>query len=202
MEDDQSIISGQARRGIELGRSEKGTGEYAGTTVAGQERINISLTQNIYNYNFITGQTGSASSIQATGYQPLVAYIQEASKLPMLLGLLEEMEEVLDEPTEYEQVRASFLAELRTLEERKRARELYFGDVLAMIDIGVTYTEAEQLNKNSFSAFREALKSICQKLTSADLKELRKHFRESGINILKPLQTTADIEKILKGLFA
>jgi hypothetical protein len=170
-------------------------------TRAGTPHETKQITQNIYNMNITVYQTGSASTLQEIGYKPVVAYTQEAAKTGVLITLLDEMKEVLDEPTEFEQIRAAFLGELRTMEARKHARETYFTDLLTMIDIGIAYTDGSNLNQDSFTIFKEAVRNISQEVTAADLKELRQRFREAGINILKPLIPTDSVKDLFKEVF-
>jgi len=111
------------------------------------------------------------------------------------------MEEMRDDPIEFEQARASFLSQLRGLEVLKPTREPYFTDLLTIIDVGVAYADGTELTEESFNVLRDALRSMSREVTSATLKELRKRFRESGINILKPLDLRANVGELLKEIF-
>jgi len=197
--EDLSLPLKGTRDRIGLQPADAKTGELG--TRAGTTHEIKQITQNIYNMNITVYQTGSASTLEAIGYKPVVAYTQEAAKTGVLIALLDDMKEVLDDPAEFEQARAAFLGELRTMEGRKHARELYFADLLTMIDIGVAYADGSHLNQDSFTVFKEAVRSISQEVTASDLKELRQRFRETGINILKPLIPTDDVKELFKEVF-
>jgi hypothetical protein len=112
------------------------------------------------------------------------------------------MEENFDEPVEFEQARAAFLGGLRSLEERKHEREVYFTDLLTLIDVGVSYTECSEMTKEAVKALKEAVKGFSRELTSQDIKDFRKQLRDTGIDILRPLNTEANIGQLMKEIFS
>jgi len=118
-----------------------------------------------------------------------------------LLENVDIMEEMRNEPIEFEQARASFLSQLRGLEALKPTQDPYFIDLLTIIDVGVTYTDGTELTEESFNVLRDAVRSMSREVTISTLKELRKRFRESGINILKPLDLRANVGELLKEIF-
>lgn len=127
--------------------------------------------------------------------------VQLSDEVQRLLGYLATMEVMRDEPTEFEQARATFLGELRALERRKQTREPYFADLLTMIDVGITYVDGTELTEDSFAVLRDAVQGIPCEVTSDILRGLRKRFRDSRINILKPLDPNASIGELLKETF-
>ena len=121
-----------------------------------------------------------------------------------LSGILENvqlMEEMRDEPVEFQQARATFLSQVRALESQKKTREPYFTDLLTMIDVGLTYADETELTEESFSVLRDAVRCASSEVTNDTLRELRKRFRDNGINILKPLNPQAGVGELLKETF-
>lgn len=127
--------------------------------------------------------------------------VRFASELEGILANVRLMEKTRDEPVEFEQARATFLSQVRCLEAQKQTREPYFADLLTMIDIGITYADESELTEESFAVLRDAVQCISNKITSDTLQELRKRFRNSGINILKPLDTQVNMGELLKEIF-
>lgn len=129
------------------------------------------------------------------------AEVEFDEDLQALLKNVEVMEEMCDEPVEFEQARATFIGQLRSLEGRKQAREPYFADLLTILDVGIKYVDGTELTENSFSVLRSAVRSISCEVTSDTLSELRKQFRNNGINILRPLDPNVSIDELLTEMF-
>jgi hypothetical protein len=175
------------------------TGDLAPSMQTGKGMVQV--VQNI-TYNITVNQTASDTLSYETPYQQASVFTKEATTAKLLLELLLEMGKNLNEPLGFEQARAAFLSTLRDLEERKQTRELYFTDLVIMIDVGLSYTDSSGLTEESIGVLREAVTGLPRKLTAEDLKYFRKRFREASIDILRPLRAPVDVAQLIKELFA
>jgi len=164
--------------------------------------IGPQTVQNIYNYNITVYQTGSEITTYGKPYKSAIGFIQESIKIKELIEYLSQMEENLDEPVGFEQARAAFLSGLRSLEGRKHEREVYFTDLLTLIDVGVSYTDCSEMTKESTRELKEAVKGFSRVLTNQDIKDFRKLLRDAGIDILRPLNVDANISRLIKEIFS
>ena len=129
------------------------------------------------------------------------SYIFESEVSKKLLNVLDEIEEVLDDPLNFEQQLSKFLCLLEELNERRIEREVYFSDLLSMLHMGLVNIECNELNKDSISTLKDAVSSLVRKITEEKVKELRSRFRNSGIDVLKPFNSDVNIKNILTEMY-
>jgi len=176
-----------------------GTGDFAGRQPAPQASTTTPVQY--ITYNITVNQTAPAASAYQPTYQGTAAFTKEAATARSLRELLSQLGASLDDPCNFEQTRAAFVSVLRDLGARKQAREPHFTDILTMLEVGFACTDASDLSAESIGVLEEVVSALAHELTADDVRHFRKRFRESGIDILRPLDTAADVSKLIKELF-
>ncbi len=179
-------------------------GDYVSSQKTGAPQTNIFVdkSQNTTNYTVNINVTEEQVKKFDTKSGPsMKTYIFESEVSKKLLNVLDEIEEVLDDPLNFEQQLSKFLCLLEELNERRIEREVYFSDLLSMLRMGLVNIECNDLNKESISILKDAVRSLVRKITEEKLKELRGHLRNNGIDILKPFNSDIDIKNILTEMF-
>jgi len=192
-----------ARKG-DYGIQEEEFGDYVSSqnTGAPQTYINIDKSQNTTNYNFNINVTGEqVEKLDTKSGSTMKTYIFESEVSKKLLNVLDEIEEVLDDPLNFEQQLSKFLCLLEELNERRIEREVYFSDLLSMLHMGLVNIECNELNKDSISALKDSVRALVRKITEEKLKELRSCFRNNAIDVLKPFNSDINIKNILTEMY-
>lgn len=175
-------------------------GEETGVTPV---KIVIDKSQHITNYTFNIDFTGQ----EVIGFENVseirrVSYIVESEVSKRMCDVLDEIGEVLDDPPVFEQKLGKFLGLVRELDKRKTQREIYFSDLLLMLKMALSSVECVEFTEAKLSALRGAVDSLSQKVSPETLKTLRKEFRDSGLDILKPFKSELDIKSILEEIYS
>ncbi|GAH53506.1 unnamed protein product, partial [marine sediment metagenome] len=131
-----------------------------------------------------------------------VSYIVESEVSKGMCAVLDEIGEVLDDPLVFEQKLGKFLGLVEELDKRKTQREIYFSDLLLMLKMALSSVECVEFTEAHVSALKGAVASLSQKVTPETLKTLRKEFRDSGLDILKPFKSKLDMKSILKEIYS
>ncbi len=171
-------------------------------TGAPQTNIFVDKSQNTTNYTVNINVTGEQVKKFDTKSGPAMkTYIFESEVSKKLLNVLDEIEEVLDDPLNFEQQLSKFLFLLEEFNERRIEREVYFSDLLSMLHMGLVNIECNELNKDSISTLKDAVSTLVRKITEENLKELRSRLRNSGIDFLKPFNSDVNIKNILTEMY-
>lgn len=175
------------------------TGDFGGRQPAPQAPTTTPVQY--ITYNITVNQTAPSASAYQPTYRGTAAFTREAATARSLRELLSQLGASLDDPCNFEQTRAAFVSVLRDLGARKQAREPHFTDVLTMLEVGFACTDASDLSAESISVLEEVVSALAHELTADDVRHFRKRFRESGIDILRPLDPAADVSKLIKEFF-
>lgn len=128
-------------------------------------------------------------------------YIIESRISQRMVKVLEDMEDVLDDPPSFEAALSNFLKLLEDLYQREEQREVYFSDLLSMLRMSLLSIECDDLTKEGIGAIREALSYLSHEVTESQLKELRQKFRENAVDILRPFKCNVDIKSVLREMY-
>ena len=122
-------------------------------------------------------------------------FIEEYKQITELIELLGKIDanDSWEDISAIEQVRASFLSQFRELKKLKKNREKYYYDLFQMVDIGITYLATENINQDIIATLTETLKYLSKKITSDDLKKIRKNFRSSNISFMPVIKQKIDL---------
>jgi len=166
-------------------------------------KIVVDKSQYITNYTLNINVTGQEVPRLETGSEiGRVSYIVESEVSKGMCAVLDEIGEVLDDPPLFEQRLGKFLALVGELDKRKTQREIYFSDLLLMLKMVLSSVECLEFTEAHVSALKGAVASLSQKVTPETLKKLRKEFRDSGLDILKPFKSKLDMNSILKEIYS
>lgn len=186
----------------EIQKEESGDYVSSQKTGAPQTYIFVDKSQNTTNYTVNINVTGEQVNNFDTKSGPAMkTYIFESEVSKKLLNVLDEIEEVLDDPLNFEQQLSKFLCLLEELNERRIEREVYFSDLLSMLHMGLVNIECNELNKDSISTLKDAVSTLVRKITEENLKELRSRLRNSGIDFLKPFNSDVNMKNILTEMY-
>jgi len=156
---------------------------------------------NIAQLNIYVNQTNLGTNTYKARAPIGTVYTNESAAIKMLITFLKDMQQSTDDPLEYEQSRAIFLEKMRELREAKYHREIGFTDLLTMLDIAITYSEPSKLTEKAFDSIREAIYALSLEINNEDLSRFRSNFRESNIDILRPMKERDNLSSDLKELF-
>ena len=179
-------------------------GDYVSSQKTGAPQTNIFVdkSQKTTNYTLNINVTGEqANKFDTKSGSAMKTYIFESEVSKKLLNVLDEIEEVLDDPLNFEQQLSKFLCLLEELNERLIEREVYFSDLLSMLHMGLVNIECNELNKVSISTLKDAVSTLVRKITEEKVKELRSRLRNSGIDVLKPFNSDVNIKNILTEMY-
>jgi len=179
-------------------------GDYVSSQKTGAPQTNIFVdkSQNTTNYTVNINVTEEQVKKFDTKSGPAMkTYIFESEVSKKLLNVLDEIEEVLDDPLNFEQQLSKFLCLLEEFNERRIEREVYFSDLLSMLHMGLVNIECNLLNKDSISTLKDAVSTLVRKITEEKVKELRSRLRNSGIDVLKPFNSDVNIKNILTEMY-
>ena len=186
----------------EIQKEEYGDYESSQNTGAPQTNIFIDKSQKTTNYTVNISVTGEQVEKLDTKLGPAMkTYIFESEVSKKLLNVLDEIEEVLDDPLNFEQQLSKFLCLLEELNERRIEREVYFSDLLSMLHMSLVNIECNDLNKDSISTLKDAVSTLVRKITEEKVKELRNRLRNSGVDVLKPFNSDVNIKNILTEMY-
>lgn len=182
------------------GHEDYSVGEETGVTPV---KIVIDKSQHITNYTLNINVTGQEVPGLETGSEiGRVIYIVESEVSKGMCAVLDEIGEVLDDPPVFEQKLGKFLGLFGELDKRKTQREIYFSDLLLMLKMALSSVECVEFTETHVSTLKGAVASLSQKVTPETLKTLRKEFRDSGLDILKPFKSKLDMKSILKEIYS
>jgi len=171
-------------------------------TGAVKQNIYVDKSQHITNYTVNINVTGDSITKYDTRTElAMSTYVVESELSNKLLALLDEIEDLLEEPAAFEQKLSLFLSLLDELGERRMNREVYFSDLLSMIRMGLIKIECNELDKKGIAALREAVSSLTHKVTEKKIQDLRNILRKNGIDILKPFKLEIDTKSVLKDIY-
>ena len=171
-------------------------------TGAVKQNIFIDKSKHITNYTVNINVTGSSiAKFDTITELAMSTYIVESELSNKLLALLDEIEDLSEEPAAFEQKLSLFLSMLDELDERRIKREIYFSDLLSMIRMGLINIECNELSKKGIEALREAVSSFTHKVTEQKIQDLRSILNKNGIDLLKTFKLEIDTKSVLKEIY-
>lgn len=173
-------------------------GQETGATPA---QIFVDKSQHVTNYIVNINATGEKSPELDTLPAMERTYIFESEIAKVLSGILDEIEDDLDDPTSFELKLSKFLSVLDQLHAIKAKREIHFSDLLAMLQMATVAIESNELKQSSISVLKEVVTSLTRKVNQETIKGLRHKLRENGINLLQPFRVDLDIRSTMSEIY-